>query len=112
MILGINASRGRSGGARAHLIGILSEGDPADQGIREVHVWSYGALLDALPDRPWLVKHQAPALERSLPWQVLWERFSLPGAGYVSVLAIGIIVAVVTAVVSRITVYRTLSGHE
>lgn len=80
MILGINASRGRSGGARAHLIGILSEGDPADQGIREVHVWSYGALLDALPDRPWLVKHQAPALERSLPWQVLWERFSLPGA--------------------------------
>ena len=80
MILGINASRGRSGGARAHLIGILSEGDPLAQGIRAVHVWSYTALLDALPDRPWLVKHRTPALEKSLPWQVLWERFSLPGA--------------------------------
>ena len=80
MILGINASRGRSGGARAHLIGILSEGDPQAQGIRAVHVWSYGTLLDALPDRPWLVKHRTPALEKSLAWQVLWERFSLPGA--------------------------------
>jgi glycosyltransferase involved in cell wall biosynthesis len=80
MILGINASRARSGGARAHLIGILNEGDPQAQGIREVHVWSYGALLDALPSRRWLVKHHTPALEKSLSWQVLWERFSLPGA--------------------------------
>jgi glycosyltransferase involved in cell wall biosynthesis len=80
MILGINASRARSGGARAHLIGILSEGDPPAQGIDAVHVWSYGALLDALPDRPWLFKHRTPALEKSLVWQVLWERFSLTGA--------------------------------
>lgn len=80
MILGINASRGRSGGARAHLIGLLSDGDPTAHGITEVHVWAYGGLLDALPDRPWLVRHPTPALEKSLPWQVLWERLRLPGA--------------------------------
>lgn len=44
--------------------------------------------------------------------EALFGRFSLPGMGYVSVLAIGIVVSVVTAVVSRVTVYRTLSGHE
>lgn len=80
MILGINASRARSGGARAHLIGVLSQVDPAAHGFREVHVWSYGKLLDALPDRPWLVRHGAPALEKGLAAQILWERFALPGA--------------------------------
>ena len=80
MILGINASRARSGGARAHLVGVLSEADPAAYGFREVHVWSYQGLLDALPDRPWLVRHTAAPLERGLAAQILWERFALPGA--------------------------------
>ncbi len=44
--------------------------------------------------------------------EVLFGRFSLPGAGYFSVLAIGLVVSAVTAVVSRATVYRTLSGRE
>lgn len=44
--------------------------------------------------------------------EALFGRFSLPGAGYVSVLAIGLVISAVTAVVSRATVYRTLSGHE
>ncbi len=78
MILGINASRGRSGGARAHLVGILGEGDPASHGISRVHVWSYRALLDALPDRAWLSCHGPEALSGSLQRQVRWERFELP----------------------------------
>lgn len=44
--------------------------------------------------------------------EALFGRFSLPGAGYLSVLAIGIVVSVVTAVVSRATVFRTLSGVD
>jgi cell division transport system permease protein len=44
--------------------------------------------------------------------EALFGRFSLPGAGYFSVLAIGLVVSGVTAIVSRITVYRTLSGAE
>lgn len=78
MVVGIDASRNRSGGARAHLIGILTEGDPTRHGIAEVHVWAYRSLLDALPDRPWLIKHNSEALERSLFRQVWWQRFQLP----------------------------------
>lgn len=78
MILGFNACRARSGGAIAHLMGILHEVDPAKFGIRDVHVWSYSRLLAALPDVPWLKKHAPPELERSLVHQLWWERFSLP----------------------------------
>lgn len=77
--VGIDASRNRSGGARAHLIGILEEAQPQQHGIDAIHVWSYSALLDALPDAPWLVRHNPPALERSLPQQIWWQYRRLPG---------------------------------
>jgi len=80
MILGINASRARSGGARAHLIGILTDCDPGAHRFTEVHVWSYRELLDALPNLPWLVKHCPSELEQSMLRQLWWERFSLPKA--------------------------------
>jgi glycosyltransferase involved in cell wall biosynthesis len=79
VIVGINACRARSGGAIAHLVGILREVDPAEFGIRDVHVWSYPKLLAALPEAPWLVKHHPPELERSLLHQLWWEHFILPG---------------------------------
>lgn len=75
MIAGINASRARSGGARAHLIGILSEVNPQAHGFDSIHVWSYPALLDALPDRPWLVRHAPQLLLKGLVHQLMWERF-------------------------------------
>lgn len=78
LIVGIDASRNRSGGAKGHLMGIISEGDPLQHGIREVHVWAFRTLLDSLPNKPWLVKHNPKALERSLFWQVWWQRHSLP----------------------------------
>jgi N-acetyl sugar amidotransferase len=73
IVVGIDASRNRSGGARAHLIGILSGTDPIASGIRRVHVWSYRGLLDSLPDMPWLVKHGHPALEGPLYSQIWWQ---------------------------------------
>lgn len=78
LTIGIDASRNRSGGAIAHLIGILSEGDPACFGISKVHVWAYQRLLDAIPDRPWLIKHNPPALEQSMLKQLWWQRFGFP----------------------------------
>lgn len=75
--VGIDASRNRSGGAVAHLFGIISEGNPLAHGIREVHVWAYKTLIDALPDKTWLVKHNPPALERSLFRQVWWQLSAL-----------------------------------
>ena len=78
LVIGIDASRNRSGGARAHLLGILHDGDPQAHGIREIHVWSYGALLAGLPDAPWLIKHNPPELEGSLLRQVWWQYQKLP----------------------------------
>lgn len=79
VVVGIDASRNRSGGAKAHLIGLITGSDPRDFGIRAVHVWAYRTLLDVLPDVPWLVKHNPAELESSLPWQVIWQMFQLPG---------------------------------
>jgi glycosyltransferase involved in cell wall biosynthesis len=78
VVVGIDASRNRSGGAKGHLVGILRDSDPREHGIDELHVWSYAKLLAALPDRPWLVKHGHVALERSLPHQLWWQWRQLP----------------------------------
>ena len=78
LVIGIDASRNRSGGAIAHLVGILSEGSPLSFGISEVHLWSYKSLLNVIPDRPWLIKHNPPALEKSMFTQLWWQRFGFP----------------------------------
>ena len=78
IIVGIDASRNRSGGAKAHLIGILEEANPASFGISTVHLWSYKSLLDQIPDFPWLVKHNPDQLEKSLARQVWWQYYHLP----------------------------------
>ena len=73
MIIGIDASRNRSGGARAHLIGLLSNLDPYVFGIKEINVWSYSSLLDSIPNQKWLVKHNPAALQCGLLHQLLWQ---------------------------------------
>jgi glycosyltransferase involved in cell wall biosynthesis len=76
--IGINASRARSGGAVAHLTGLLQEGSPLSLGIEEVHVWTYSELLARLPDKAWLIKHEVPVGARGITSQLWWERFVLP----------------------------------
>ncbi|WP_445781353.1 glycosyltransferase family 4 protein [Shewanella sp.] len=76
-VIGIDASRNRSGGAQAHLIGILSEMDPVEYGVEFVHVWSFRALLDKIPDRQFIIKHNPIELERSLLRQLFWQANSL-----------------------------------
>lgn len=79
IILGIDASRNRSGGARNHLIGVLSSVNPSQYGIKCIHVWSYKSLLNDLPEREWLIKHNPRELEKSLTWQIWWQRFKFAG---------------------------------
>ena len=74
----IDASRNRSGGAKAHLLGILSVGDPRQHGISAIHVWSYDNLLRELPDVPWIIKHCPPELNQSLLKQLWWQYRKLP----------------------------------
>jgi glycosyltransferase involved in cell wall biosynthesis len=73
----LDASRIRSGGGVAHLLGILDIQNPLEFGIREIHVWAYARLLEMLPDRSWLVKHHPPALEKSLSRQLWWQATKL-----------------------------------
>ena len=73
----VDASRVRSGGGVAHLVGIMNITDPTEYGIAEIHVWAYKKLLDQLPDHPWLVKHHPAALERSLLHQSWWQAVEL-----------------------------------
>jgi len=73
----IDVSRGRSGGAKAHLIGFIEEAVPEAFGIEEIHVWSYSDLLKKLPERSWLFKHTHPDLEKSLLHQIKWQWFRL-----------------------------------
>jgi glycosyltransferase involved in cell wall biosynthesis len=79
MIIGIDASRNRSGGAKAHLIGILAYLDPSLHDIQKIHVWAFRSLLMDIPDRPWLVKHSPPQLEGSLVKQLWWQAAYLAG---------------------------------
>lgn len=51
----------------------------------------------------------APGVEQV---EALFGQFSLPLSGFISVLVIGLLVAIVTGIVSRVTVYRTLRGME
>lgn len=77
LIVGIDASRNRSGGAIGHLIGVLSNGDPCSYGIRAVHLWSYRSLLDRIPNFHWLEKHNPKELESSLAKQLWWQAIKL-----------------------------------
>ncbi len=78
MKLAINASRARSGGAKAHLIGILKEGNLFQFGFKTVHVWGNKELLDELPNVFWLIKHCPSITTKSIVCQLFWERFYLP----------------------------------
>jgi glycosyltransferase involved in cell wall biosynthesis len=77
-ILAIDASRNRSGGAKSHLIGILSEFDFDNSGFDEVHLWSYSELLDLIPEKKWLKKHCPNELSRPIYIQIFWQRYIFP----------------------------------
>lgn len=73
----IDATRVKSGGGIAHLIGILSIDNIQDHGVDEVHIWAYQKLLDTLPNKPWLIKHCPKVTEQSLLKQIFWQAFRL-----------------------------------
>jgi glycosyltransferase involved in cell wall biosynthesis len=73
----VDASRVRSGGGIAHLLGIFEITHPSEFGIKEIHVFSYQKLLDQLPQQPWLIKHHPLELEGSLFQQSWWQGMRL-----------------------------------
>lgn len=75
LIIGVDASRNRSGGAVAHLRGLLSGSDPRTHDIQTVHLWAYESLHAQVAEQPWLVKHRVPALS-GLIWRQLWWQYA------------------------------------
>lgn len=78
-IIGIDASRCRSGGAYAHLFGIISNLDPKKFGISKIYLWSHPALINYIPDFPWLIKRVPSFLESGILSQIFWQRYLLKG---------------------------------
>jgi glycosyltransferase involved in cell wall biosynthesis len=58
-------------------MGIVTHCDPVKHGIKEVHLWAFRSLLNSIPDRQWLIKHNPKELEESLPRQLWWQATSL-----------------------------------
>ncbi|MFY0610410.1 MAG: glycosyltransferase family 4 protein [Hyphomicrobiaceae bacterium] len=77
-IVGVDASRSRSGGGAGHMRGLMSGADPRDAGIAHVHFWAFDSLLDSVEDQVWLTKHRVAATNRSIIHQLLWQYFELP----------------------------------
>jgi len=77
LIVGVDASRNRSGGSEAYLIGILSAVNPLDFGIKVVHLWAPESLLNKLEDYKWLIKHSPKELRQSLIKQIWWQATKL-----------------------------------
>ena len=77
VIVGIDASRNRSGGAKGYLIGILSEVNPLDYGIKEVHLWAPDSLLNKIENYKWLIKHSTKELQQPIIKQIWWQATKL-----------------------------------
>lgn len=77
-VIGIDASRNRSGGAKAHLIGVVNSILSMHLMHIELHVWSYHDLLDKLSDGENLIKHSNHNLEKNIFRQIYWQHFILP----------------------------------
>lgn len=77
IVVGVDASRNRSGGAEAYLIGILSELNPLNFDIKEVHLWAPESLSNKIEDFKWLVKHPQNENQKSLIKEIWWQSTKL-----------------------------------
>ncbi|MBW3782373.1 glycosyltransferase family 4 protein [Aeromonas veronii] len=76
--IGIDASRNRSGGSKAHLIGVLNSIEPDGDEFIKIHLWTYKELANKISKKPWLVIHTPDEIEGNLLKQIFWQRFTLP----------------------------------
>ena len=77
IILGIDASRNRSGGAVTYLINILSNFEQRKTLIHEIHIWVPNELASKLPTYPFLKIHTPKFLNKSLLYQLFWQKYLL-----------------------------------
>ncbi len=77
-IIGINASRTKSGGGIVHLEKILTNYSNKKYKFLEIHIWGYEEILDFIPINKIFVKHIAFANDKGIIYQIFWENYILP----------------------------------
>jgi glycosyltransferase involved in cell wall biosynthesis len=78
VIVGVDGSNIRSGGAVTYFKRMLGNATPADVGVERVRVWGDRVTLDLLPSLSWLEPVHVPVLERSQIHRLRWQRSQLP----------------------------------
>lgn len=76
--VGIDASRNRSGGAIAHIRGLLGSGNPRSHGIGHVHLWGHDSLIDQIDAQSWLSLHRVVETRGPVLQQLWWQYARLP----------------------------------
>lgn len=79
MIVGIDASNLRAGGGVTHLLGVLGNADPEQQGVTRIVVWCGTKIAARLPVRSWLVPIVEEVLDQRGPACLFWQSIVLPG---------------------------------
>lgn len=78
MILGIDLHNIRDGGGVNYIRNLLELSDPAEHGVREIHLFGAPGVTELFPDRPWIRKHPIEALGRPLPLRLWYVLTRLP----------------------------------
>jgi glycosyltransferase involved in cell wall biosynthesis len=76
--VGINASRIKSGGGIAYLLGILKLIKKYSKFISSIHLWCHPTLAVLIKPNTFLQVHIPSKLSKSIFWQILWEKYNLP----------------------------------
>ena len=74
----IDASRNRSGGAIIYIKNFIKNLNLNSTQIEKVILFSYKNLLKQIPNRPFLIKHSHPFLEKNVLFQIIWQIIFLP----------------------------------
>lgn len=77
MIIGIDASRNRSGGAVNYLLNIISNFEKQDH-FSFVHLWVPSSIANLIPDVPWLQIHSPYLINCNIFSQLFWQKYLLP----------------------------------
>ena len=78
MIVAFDLHNIRDGGGVNYISNMLAQVSPERDRFSAVHLIGAPRLLEAYPDRPWLVKHGLPLLDRSLPHRLRFVRNRMP----------------------------------
>ncbi|MBI9070778.1 MAG: glycosyltransferase [Melioribacteraceae bacterium] len=73
MIIGIEASNIREGGALIYLYELLNHADPQRDMFTKIIVWSNKTTLEFLPDKDFIVKKHIKLLDKKLAFRFLWQ---------------------------------------